>query len=814
MDYHGTTKDDIINAQALGLPDFTNVFGDAGNDIITVANGGAIGDAGNDTLIGLKSYSTAAYWSSPAGIKANLATGLVQDGFGTTDTLKNIFVLQDSGWSDEITGSAADETFWLSGGNDRVTGGGGNDTIILYNVKATEVSFSYDAAGDTFTMRKHLPNGDNGTTMLTGIASIQSTGDGSDHFSVTRDMFDGSKGFLRGTTIAAPLFDAGQVQQLRAGDFNGDGKLDVLITRVNFNDVGVAPIALQVLAGDGAGHFTDQTASLFAGGIPYVHYVARIFAGDFNKDGVSDIFTPDFGVDGPPFPGGQNSLFLSSGAGGLIANASATLPQGLRQNHGTSLGDINHDGYFDIFVNALNDINGHANDLLVNDGTGHFVSSPSLLPAAMSAAVPNPGVTWSMLKDLNNDGYADIVLGTWDTNPNPGQVLFNDGHGSFAHATPVNLPRSGIEREIVIGIETIDLNGDTLPDLMLSVTNGGTFENFYQVPYLQLLVNQGNGQFRDETDVRLPQSKTLLPGARPQWYLSSTAVDFNDDGAPDILIDGAGGVSKVLLNDGKGNFTKGWESAVGAHVLAADIDGDGLPDLIESSGNGLTVLHNTYAHHDSLAHIIRAGPDGSTIAGGAAAETIYSGRGNDTVDGGAGLDRMVFAGHRADYTITRTETGFRVADRLAIDGTDTLANVERIAFADASVALDTGGSGGQAYRLYQAAFHRAPDADGLGFQMWAMDAAGFSLTQVAQGFIDSPEFAATYGSLSNSDFVTQLYANVLHRAADAQGLKFHVDLLNAGTVSRAQDLAGFSESPENQAALIGIIGNGFAYVPH
>ena len=95
-----------------------------------------------------------------------------------------------------------------------------------------------------------------------------------------------------------------------------------------------------------------------------------------------------------------------------------------------------------------------------------------------------------------------------------------------------------------------------------------------------------------------------------------------------------------------------------------------------------------------------------------------------------------------------------------------------------------------------------------------MDAAGLSLTQVAQGFIDSPEFSAAYGSLSNSDFVTQLYANVLHRAPDAAGLKFHVDLLNAGNISRAQDLVGFSESTENQAALIGIIGNGFAYIPH
>ena len=384
MDYHGTANDDILDQQTLGLPDGSNIFGGAGNDTISIGGGNAVGEAGNDTLIGLKSYSAAAYWTSPAGIKANLVTGTVLDGFDGTDTLRNIFTLQDSRFDDEFIGSAADETFWLSGGNDRVTGGGGSDKAIFYDVKSTDMGISYNAASDTFTLQKHLPNGDRGITTLTGVSSIAFLGAASDNFTFTRDMFDGSKGFIRGTTIASPLFEAGQVQQLRAGDFNGDGKLDVLITRINFNDVGVAPIPLQVLVGDGNGHFTDQTASLFAGGIPYVHYVPRIFAGDFNKDGVTDIFTPDFGVDGPPFPGGQNSLFLSAGIGGLITNATATLPQGLRQNHGTSLGDINRDGYLDIFVNALNDNNGHANDLLVNDGTGHFTASPSLLPAAMS----------------------------------------------------------------------------------------------------------------------------------------------------------------------------------------------------------------------------------------------------------------------------------------------------------------------------------------------------------------------------------------------------------------------------------------------
>jgi hypothetical protein len=216
-----------------------------------------------------------------------------------------------------------------------------------------------------------------------------------------------------------------------------------------------------------------------------------------------------------------------------------------------------------------------------------------------------------------------------------------------------------------------------------------------------------------------------------------------------------------------------------------------------------------------------AGNDQISIKGGGGRLHVDAGDGNDRitvlgdahrVDGGAGPDVLSLPGARASYQLGHPASGFTITD--GAGAVTSLANVERIAFADAALALDVGGSGGQAYRLYQAAFNRAPDSGGLGFQMWAMDTVGWSLTQVANGFIESPEFKATYGSLSNRDFVIQLYANVLHRAPDAGGLKFHVDLLDAGTVTRAQDLVGFSESPENQAALIGVIGNGFVYIPH
>jgi hypothetical protein len=210
----------------------------------------------------------------------------------------------------------------------------------------------------------------------------------------------------------------------------------------------------------------------------------------------------------------------------------------------------------------------------------------------------------------------------------------------------------------------------------------------------------------------------------------------------------------------------------------------------------------------------KALPGPVTITASARADQIRQSSADNAIDGGAGLDAVAYNGKAANYTITASGGTFHVVDRTGADGSDVLVNVERLKFADAAIALDVNGSGGQAYRLYQAAFNRTPDAAGLGFQMWTMDSAGVSLNQVAQGFIDSAEFKTTYGNLSNTDFVTQLYANVLHRAPDAGGLKYHVDLLDAGTISRAEDLVIFSESQENQAALIGAIGNGFVYIPY
>lgn len=128
-DYRGTDANDSLDQDKLGLPAGTNIYGGKGDDTIVVSNGNASGEEGNDTITSLAPWSGAGYWGSPNGVKVNLATGVAQDGYGTVDKLINIRTVHDSSHSDEFIGSAASEEFWLSGGSDRVSGGGGQDTV-------------------------------------------------------------------------------------------------------------------------------------------------------------------------------------------------------------------------------------------------------------------------------------------------------------------------------------------------------------------------------------------------------------------------------------------------------------------------------------------------------------------------------------------------------------------------------------------------------------------------------------------------------------------------------------------------------------
>jgi serralysin len=177
-----------------------------------------------------------------------------------------------------------------------------------------------------------------------------------------------------------------------------------------------------------------------------------------------------------------------------------------------------------------------------------------------------------------------------------------------------------------------------------------------------------------------------------------------------------------------------------------------------------------------------------------------------TIDGGRGLDTLVLSGNHTQYFINHTTTGFSITGNGV---SEWVTNVERLEFSDGFIGLDISGDAGQAYRLYQAAFNRVPDIPGLGYQTNALD-TGLTLSQVAANFIASPEFQRTYGNVDDTQFITLLYQNVLHRAPDPGGLQFHLDELHSGQ-TRADVLTHFSESPENQANVIGQIQDGMYF---
>ena len=115
------------------------VRGSAYNDTLLGSDATSYGEqfegrAGNDTIDGRGGLDMARFDNAPAGVVANLVTGMASDGYGTTDTLMNIERLRGSAFADWLIGGlAANGTTAigdpLTDGLETYEGGAGNDTI-------------------------------------------------------------------------------------------------------------------------------------------------------------------------------------------------------------------------------------------------------------------------------------------------------------------------------------------------------------------------------------------------------------------------------------------------------------------------------------------------------------------------------------------------------------------------------------------------------------------------------------------------------------------------------------------------------------
>jgi len=148
----------------------------------------------------------------------------------------------------------------------------------------------------------------------------------------------------------------------------------------------------------------------------------------------------------------------------------------------------------------------------------------------------------------------------------------------------------------------------------------------------------------------------------------------------------------------------------------------------------------------------------------------------------------------------------------AAAGTDANGNPDY-----ASMYFIGGANQTEVTELYYAAFGRQPDLGGVEYYMNQLK-AGFSFLQIAGEFMASPEFQTRFGAdVSDTQFITNLYQNVLHRVPVASELGYYQAALSneeAGAIvnnsnpvmwSRAQELLNFTNSPEDQADVAGFV---------
>jgi hypothetical protein len=354
-------------------------------------------------------------------------------------------------------------------------------------------------------------------------------------------------------------------------DFNSDGALDLLVIHVDVDTW--EPTPLRILMNDGRGNFSDVTRQMFPEQEIYSIGTNYILIADFNGDGRDDAYFVDQGQDREPWGGNRNTMLIQTADGRLEDETNQRIPNVNNFTHDAAAADIDGDGDVDIFnCNVYGGESGAT--IYINDGQGYFSDEAFRLPASLVTL--DKKFTSSEFIDIDNDGDMDLALGSHGGSlPSEKAVrdtiLINDGIGNFVFSDEEVLPeRYGGATWGVNEMEVGDVDGDGFPDLIMSVHNS------YQTFFLQLLLNNHNGTFRDATD--------LLPQDQLQAVFRIELADLNGDEKLDILV-ADDRQFKLYINAGEAGFIDATHILTIDRtdlrpILPGDLDNDGDIDLL------------------------------------------------------------------------------------------------------------------------------------------------------------------------------------------------------------------------------------------
>lgn len=378
-----------------------------------------------------------------------------------------------------------------------------------------------------------------------------------------------------GTFQAAQSYASGgyTAVSVAVGDFNGDGKTDLVVANQCQSSGSCSNGNVGVLLGNGDGTF--QTAQNYASG---GNNTASVAVSDLNGDGPADLVVANQCQALGNCNVGSVSILIGSGDGTFQA-AQNYISDGVFAQS-TGVGDWNGDKKPDLAIVNQCQTSGNCVGTvttLLGNGDGTFQSPPSYASGDYDADAVAVG-------DLNKDGKLDLVVANLcqTNNCNQGSkgvvgVLLGNGDGTFQ---PVqDYPTGGFgSSSVAIG----DFNRDGNADVV--VANQCSTSDCESGGSVSILLGNGNGT--------LQPAKTYASGGYTS--LAVAAADFNKDGNLDVAVANQcqetscqNGSVSVLLGNGDGTFqpaqsfsSAGYETNF---VAVGDFNGDGNPDLVLTS---------------------------------------------------------------------------------------------------------------------------------------------------------------------------------------------------------------------------------------
>ena len=452
--------------------------------------------------------------------------------------------------------------------------------------------------------------------------------------------FTAKTDFTAGTNPASVTFN----------DFNGDGKSDMAVANYGSNTVSV--FFNTTTPGSATPTFSAKTD--FATGTgPY-----SVAAGDFNRDGKPDMAAANYDAT-------SVSVFLNTttpGASTPTFSAKTDFTAGTNPST-VSIRDLNGDGVPDL---AVANYGSNSVSVFFNTTTPN-ASTPTFSAATDFATGSGPYTV--TLGDFNRDGKPDMAATHYNINSvsvflnttTPGAATPTFGAVSF-YTTGTN-PSS---------VSICDLNGDGKPDMAAGNETSNDVSVFMNVMTLGVTP----ASFSAKTD--------FTTGTSPRAVKFS---DINGDGKQDMaVVNGSSNTVSVFLNTtptgtSTPTFSARTDFAIGtlpSHLSIADLNGDGIPDLVTTnqSSNSVSVLLNTTTPGATT-------PSFSSATGFATgASTIASSIGDINGDGKPDIVTANTSGLSISVLINTTPTGNTTPTFAAKVDFTTPANAQFLSISD------------------------------------------------------------------------------------------------------------------------------------